>query len=94
MQNKKEEIQIAIQSELKKVDKLISEYEKLGGKVVNAIILNYDDEERYLMALNGTRTDIGELLLSSEYISDIIKSSALSEMLDSLVEEDEEWLHF
>lgn len=90
MQNKKEEIQIAIQSELKKVDKLISEYEKLGGKVVNAIILNYDDEERYLMALNGTRTDIGELLLSSEYISDIIKSSALSEMLDSLVEEDEE----
>ena len=77
MQNKKEEIQIAIQSELEKVGKLISEYEKLGGKVVNATILKYDDEEYYHMALNGTGEDIGKLLFSSEHISDIIKGYTL-----------------
>ena len=89
MQNKKEEIQIAIQSELEKVGKLISEYEKLGGKVVNATILKYDDEEYYHMALNGTGEDIGELLFSSEHISGIIKGYTLFEMMGSMVEEDE-----
>ena len=77
MKNQKEEIRIAIQSELEKVDKLISEYEKLGGKVVNTIILNYDDEERYLMALNGNGKDIGDLLFSNEYISKIIERRTL-----------------
>lgn len=88
MQNKKEEIRIAIRSELEKVDKLISEYEKLGGKVVNAIILNYDDEERYLMTLNGNRKDIGNLLFSNGYISNIIERHTLFEMIGSSVEED------
>lgn len=90
MQNKKEEIQIAIQSEMEKIGKLIAEYEKLGGKVVNATILKYDDEEYYHMALNGTGEDIGKLLFSSEHISNIIEGHTLFEMIGSMVEEDEE----
>lgn len=90
MQNKKEEIQIAIQSEIEKIGKLISEYEELGGKVVNTTIFKYDDEEYYHMALNGTGEDIGKLLFSSEYISKIIEGYTLFGMMGSLFEEDEE----
>lgn len=90
MQNKKEEIQIAIQSKMEQIGKLISEYETMGGKVVNATILKYDDEEYHHMALNGTGKDIGELLFSNEHISTIIEGHTFLGMIDDIITGEEE----
>lgn len=90
MDNKKEEIQIAIQSEMTKIGKLIDEYEKIGGKVTNVTLLKYDDEEYHHMAMNGTGEDIGELLFSNEHVSDIINGHTILGMISHIIEEEEE----
>ena len=88
--NKKEEIQIAIQSEMTKIGKLINEYEKIGGKVTNVTLMKYDDEEYHHMAMNGTGKDVGELLFSNEHVSDIIEGHTVLDMLSHIIEGEEE----
>ena len=88
MNNKQEEIQIAIQSEMSKIGKLIDEYEKTGGKVTNVTLLKYDDEEYHHMAMNGTGKDVGELLFSNEHVSEIIEGHTVLDMISRIIEEE------
>lgn len=93
MNNKQDEIQIAIQSEMSKIGKLIDEYEKAGGKVTNVTLLKYDDEEYHHMAMNGTGKDVGELLFSNEHVSEIIEGHTVLDMISRIIEEEknEQW---
>lgn len=94
MQNKKEEIQIAIEGKMRDIGKLIEEYETLGGEVTNVTLLKYDDNEHHHMAMNGTGEDIGELLFSNEHVSNIIEGRTFLDMISHIIEGEEEWLHF
>lgn len=89
MQNKKEEIQIAIQGKMRDIGKLIDEYEKLGGTVTNVTLLKYDDDEHHRMAMNGNGKEIGKLIFSNEHVSEIIEGHTILEMISDIIEEDE-----
>ena len=90
MQNKKEEIQIAIQGKMRDIGKLINEYETLGGKVTNITLMKYDDDEYHHMAMNGIGKEIGELIFSNEHVSEIVEGHTILEMISDVIEEDEQ----
>ena len=89
MQNKKEEIQIAIEGKMRDIGKLIDEYETLGGKVTNVTLWKYDDNEYHRMAMNGNGKDIGELIFSNEHVLEIVEGHTILGMISDIIGEDE-----
>lgn len=81
MQNKKQEIELAIESKFVEVGSLIQEYENLGGKITCLTIANFDDEDSHYMAMNGVVEDIGNLLFNNEDVADAIMAYQIMQII-------------
>ena len=94
MNNKQEEIKLAIASKAREISKLVEEYESNGGKSVFLLMTRFDDGDTHNLSANGYGYDIRDLLLANEEINALVIGATLERVLkdaDIEVREDEEW---
>lgn len=94
MNNKQEEIKLAIESKTRELSELIEEYESNGGKAVYLLLTNFDDEDAHTISANGYGYDLKELLFANEDIQTLIVGGTLERIMEDAeieVRQDEEW---
>lgn len=94
MNNRQDEIKIAIESKAIELSKLMEEYDSNGGKPVYLLMTRFDDEDTHNISARGLGEDIKDLLFANEDINTLIIGGALERIMENAeieVREDEEW---
>lgn len=90
MQNKKQEIELAIESKVRSIAELINDYEDLGGKVTHLTMLKYDDSNYHMASVNGFGYDLQDLILGNEDIQKLLVGRILHESVGEFIDLEEE----